>query len=147
MFLLVRVEEGDEEDSDDEIEVGTIKEDYKCPLSLTYLKDPMTSSVSSPAYSFHGSSSNRYLHYTYRTKCKHHFSKAHIFGYLDSLPGAVQPCPVMGCPAQLSKSDLTLNERLAERTDRYVQKLQENGGRKDAGKTFVEVEDSDEEDD
>lgn len=36
-------EEGDESDDDDEILVGGRVQDYKCPITLTILVDPVTS--------------------------------------------------------------------------------------------------------
>jgi hypothetical protein len=36
-------EDGDESDEDDDIEVGGVTQDYKCPISLTTLVDPMRS--------------------------------------------------------------------------------------------------------
>jgi SUMO ligase MMS21 Smc5/6 complex component len=36
-------EPGDDSDDDDEIEVGGVTQDYKCPITLTPLQDPLTS--------------------------------------------------------------------------------------------------------
>ncbi|KAF8749480.1 Zinc-finger of the MIZ type in Nse subunit [Rhizoctonia solani] len=38
-------EEGDPEESDDEMEVGGVTQDYKCPLTLQIYDDPLTSTV------------------------------------------------------------------------------------------------------
>jgi len=35
-------EDGDLSDDDDDLEVGGVTQDYKCPLSLTTIVDPMT---------------------------------------------------------------------------------------------------------
>jgi hypothetical protein len=35
-------EDGDDSDADDDLEVGGMTQDYKCPLTLTLLVDPMT---------------------------------------------------------------------------------------------------------
>ena len=40
---LHHLEPGDVSDSDDDIEVGGVTQDYKCPLTLTPLEDPLTS--------------------------------------------------------------------------------------------------------
>ena len=42
---MIAAEPGDEDDSDDEIEVGAQTTDFKCPLLLSVLKDPMSSCV------------------------------------------------------------------------------------------------------
>jgi hypothetical protein len=36
-------EDGDASDDDDDVEMGGVTQDYKCPLTLTTLVDPMTS--------------------------------------------------------------------------------------------------------
>jgi len=45
MTTFIEKESGDESDDDDEIEVGGVTQDYRCPLTLTPLEDPMTSYV------------------------------------------------------------------------------------------------------
>lgn len=44
-FLISYTEQGDESDDDDDVEVGGVTQDYKCPISLTPLVDPVTSCV------------------------------------------------------------------------------------------------------
>jgi hypothetical protein len=41
---MYRTEDGDESD-DDDVQVGGVTQDYKCPISLTPLVDPVTSYV------------------------------------------------------------------------------------------------------
>ncbi|KAB5590568.1 E3 SUMO-protein ligase nse2 [Ceratobasidium theobromae] len=48
--LLPR-EEGDVEESDDEMEVGGVTQDYKCPITLQIYTDPLTSTVCGHSYS------------------------------------------------------------------------------------------------
>lgn len=44
--FCLTAEPGDAEvDDDDEIEIGAQQSDFKCPITLTLLKDPMTSCV------------------------------------------------------------------------------------------------------
>lgn len=38
-------EDGDDSDDDDDVQIGGVTQDYKCPLSLTILVDPLTSCV------------------------------------------------------------------------------------------------------
>lgn len=45
MFCLT-TEEGDEDDDDDDIVVGGATQDYRCPITLTLLRDPVTTYVS-----------------------------------------------------------------------------------------------------
>jgi E3 SUMO-protein ligase NSE2 len=40
---LCLTEDGDVSDDDDELEVGGVTQDYKCPLTLTLLEEPVTS--------------------------------------------------------------------------------------------------------
>lgn len=42
MKKLIPAEEGDEAE-DDDIEIGGQQSDFKCPLTLSLLEDPMTS--------------------------------------------------------------------------------------------------------
>lgn len=42
-WLIALSEDGDESDDDDDLEVGGVTQDYKCPISLTTLVKPMTS--------------------------------------------------------------------------------------------------------
>ena len=37
------LEDGDASDDDDDLEVGGVTQDYKCPISLTILVKPLTS--------------------------------------------------------------------------------------------------------
>ena len=36
-------EDGDDSDDEDDVQIGGITQDYKCPISLTHLVDPLTS--------------------------------------------------------------------------------------------------------
>jgi len=42
-LLSYRIEDGDDSEDDDDLEVGGSTQDYKCPLTLTMLVDPMIS--------------------------------------------------------------------------------------------------------
>lgn len=41
--LTKLTEEGDDSDDDDDVQVGGVTQDYRCPLTLTLLVDPLTS--------------------------------------------------------------------------------------------------------
>ncbi|ELU42227.1 zf-Nse domain-containing protein [Rhizoctonia solani AG-1 IA] len=72
-------EEGDPEESDDEMEVGGVTQDYKCPLTLQIYDDPLTSTV-----------------------CGHSFSADAIRTYVRTN----NRCPAQGCNAQISSAVL-----------------------------------------
>jgi hypothetical protein len=43
----LRAEEGDDDDDGDDIVMGGVTQDYKCPLSLRLMTDPLSSCVAS----------------------------------------------------------------------------------------------------
>lgn len=45
LFMESLLESGDDSDDDDDLEVGAVTQDFKCPLSLRPLENPLTSSV------------------------------------------------------------------------------------------------------
>ena len=42
-LLTSLLESGDDSDDDDDVQVGGVTQDYKCPITLTMLVDPLTS--------------------------------------------------------------------------------------------------------
>ena len=50
IFILFSSENGDDSDDDDEIEIGGVTQDYRCPLTLTLLTDPLTAYVLSVSF-------------------------------------------------------------------------------------------------
>ncbi|KAH9922787.1 uncharacterized protein BXZ73DRAFT_91513 [Epithele typhae] len=86
--LVDLIPKGDDDD-DDDIQMGGITQDYKCPLSLQFLKEPLTSKT-----------------------CKHSYSADAVREFL--LPGP-KICPATGCRQQLRLSDLEPNKDLAKR--------------------------------
>ncbi|KAJ7601027.1 zinc-finger of the MIZ type in Nse subunit-domain-containing protein [Mycena floridula] len=87
---LIPKEPGDESDSDDELEMGGITQDYKCPITLTVLHDPLTSSV-----------------------CQHSFSKAALMEMFKG--GGSKKCPAAGCTKSFKFSDCKPNKELVKR--------------------------------
>ncbi|CAL1713130.1 unnamed protein product [Somion occarium] len=83
-------EAGDDSDDDDDIQVGGVTQDYKCPLTLTILVDPLTSSV-----------------------CGHSFSANAIREYMAG-KRSVQ-CPASGCHKMLALADLKPDQELAKK--------------------------------
>lgn len=43
LVLTGVAEEGDDSDDDDDVQVGGVTQDYRCPITLTILVDPLTS--------------------------------------------------------------------------------------------------------
>lgn len=43
LVLTGLAEEGDDSDDDDDVQVGGVTQDYRCPITLTILVDPLTS--------------------------------------------------------------------------------------------------------
>ncbi|KAI1789617.1 zinc-finger of the MIZ type in Nse subunit-domain-containing protein [Ganoderma leucocontextum] len=87
---LIPREEGDDSDDEDDVQIGGVTQDYKCPLSLTHLVDPLTSKL-----------------------CGHSYSAAAIREYLGR--GGSKQCPATGCNKMLVLSDLEVDKGLAKR--------------------------------
>ncbi|KAF7293608.1 SP-RING-type domain-containing protein [Mycena indigotica] len=82
-------EDGDESDDDDEIIIGGVSQDYKCPLLMTTLSDPYTSTV-----------------------CKHSYSGSAIKEYFSKKQK--EKCPAAGCSKQLTLAQCKPNPQLAK---------------------------------
>ncbi|KAI0372159.1 hypothetical protein BV20DRAFT_991662 [Pilatotrama ljubarskyi] len=89
---LIPREEGDDSDDDDDLQIGGVTQDYKCPLSLTILVDPLTSKL-----------------------CGHSYSAEAIKDYLGHSRARRKECPATGCKKQISLADLEPNKELAKR--------------------------------
>ncbi|KAI8978662.1 zinc-finger of the MIZ type in Nse subunit-domain-containing protein [Trametes punicea] len=89
---LIPREAGDDSDDEDELQIGGVTQDYKCPLSLTILVDPLTSKV-----------------------CGHSYSAAAIREYLHNSRNQMKECPATGCKKQISLALLEPNKELAKR--------------------------------
>ncbi|THH30662.1 hypothetical protein EUX98_g3539 [Antrodiella citrinella] len=86
---LISRESGDVSDDDDDVEIGGVTQDYRCPLSLTILEDPLTS-----------------------TLCDHSFSAKSIMEYLGQKQ--MVTCPASGCKQMLTRACLQPNKALAK---------------------------------
>ncbi|KAI0632124.1 hypothetical protein C8Q77DRAFT_902243 [Trametes polyzona] len=89
---LIPREDGDDSDDDDDVQIGGVTQDYKCPLTLTILVDPLTSRV-----------------------CGHSYSAAAIREYLGSSRNMKKECPATGCKKEISLAVLESNKELAKR--------------------------------
>ncbi|CEQ40610.1 SPOSA6832_02246, partial [Sporobolomyces salmonicolor] len=114
----------EEEDSDEELEIGAQTHDFKCPLTMAICEDPYTSTV-----------------------CPHSFSGDAIKDYIRQNKGSV-PCPVGGCSKTLSLATIEQDEGLRRRVEAHKRRVKEGrtqGTTQGRGRTFVAMEDSDDE--
>lgn len=102
-------EDGDDPE-DDEIDVGGAQTDFKCPLTLTLLENPMTSSL-----------------------CPHSFSGAAIREMLGKARGRM-PCPIAGCPQTLTLGDLHADEGLRQRVEQFERRQRGGEGGTQGGR-------------
>ncbi|KAH7913405.1 hypothetical protein BJ138DRAFT_1146131 [Hygrophoropsis aurantiaca] len=93
-------EDGDVSDDDDEMEMGGVTQDFKCPITLTALVNPLTSSV-----------------------CGHSFSGEAIRDYLKDARGK-KACPAAGCHQKIGMSDLKPDKDLEKRAKMAARRAQ-----------------------
>ncbi|KAH9854682.1 hypothetical protein C2E23DRAFT_867274 [Lenzites betulinus] len=79
-------------DDDDDVQIGGVTQDYKCPLTLTILVEPLTSKL-----------------------CGHSYSAAAIKEYLNNSRNIQRECPATGCKKQISLGIMESNKDLAKR--------------------------------
>ncbi|QRV77383.1 E3 SUMO-protein ligase nse2 [Ceratobasidium sp. AG-Ba] len=97
-------EAGDPEDSDDDLEVGGVTQDYKCPLTLQIYVNPLTS-----------------------TTCGHTFSAEGIREYLKNN----DTCPGTGCNAKISMAVLKLDRGIQKKAIAAQRRAEKNAGSSD----------------
>ncbi|BGP07244.1 hypothetical protein JCM10049v2_003075 [Rhodotorula toruloides] len=117
-------EDNDEQSDDEDIELGAETTTYRCPITLTVLEDPYTSTV-----------------------CPHAFSGYAIKELLQQGHG-ITDCPETGCSKRLTASTIKPDEGLARRVAAYKRRVKE--GRTQTGtqaKTYQRMDLSDEDDD
>ncbi|KAL7329088.1 hypothetical protein PS15p_207250 [Mucor circinelloides] len=82
------------DNDDDDIVMGPTKISLKCPITMTWLEEPVTSA-----------------------KCKHTYSKKAIFTLFPSLSHMIT-CPIPGCNKPLARNDLMDDSLMADRVAR-----------------------------
>ncbi|KAF8917051.1 hypothetical protein CPB85DRAFT_1431664 [Mucidula mucida] len=92
MTELIPKENGDDSEDDDEIEIGGVTQDYKCPITLCIIEDPVTS-----------------------RKCNHHFSQAAIRELFQSRTNVMKRCPASGCHQDITLADCRPDPNLAKK--------------------------------
>jgi E3 SUMO-protein ligase NSE2 len=121
---LIFLEVGDDSDDDDDVEVGGVTQDYKCPLTLTTLKDPMTAYVSSclPLKSS--------ILTKARSPCGHSFSAEAIRAFFKD--GRNKKCPGAGCSKVYSLASLKPDKELAKKIQRAALRAQHSDDESDS---------------
>ncbi|KAG1848742.1 hypothetical protein DFJ58DRAFT_795939 [Suillus subalutaceus] len=94
-------EEGDESDDEDDLEIGGVTQDFKCPITLTMLVNPMKSST-----------------------CGHAFSGDAIRDYLKRGPPSGKSCPAAGCSQKLTMAMLVADSSLEKRAKLAARRAQ-----------------------
>ncbi|KAF8133644.1 hypothetical protein EV363DRAFT_1448333 [Boletus edulis] len=98
---LVPKENGDPSDDEDELEVGGVTQDYKCPITLVILEEPMTS-----------------------TLCGHSYSRAAIQEFLRA-GRTGQLCPASGCNKRITMDQLRVDKELEKRIKIAMRRLRQ----------------------
>ncbi|GAC74026.1 hypothetical protein PANT_9c00416 [Moesziomyces antarcticus T-34] len=96
---LIPAEDGDEDDSDDEIVAGGQTQNFRCPLSANLLEDPLTNS-----------------------NCTHSYSRAAIQNYVEA---GNNKCPASACTAAVSRSSLKPDPGLAKKVAAFKRREEE----------------------
>ncbi|KAJ2214522.1 hypothetical protein EV179_002927 [Coemansia sp. RSA 487] len=91
----------DDDDEDEDLVIAGARMNYKCPLTASWLTDPVTSKV-----------------------CKHSFSNTAITDYIRSNGGSY-PCPVGGCRHRIRLQDLYADKVLERKVSNHLRRLEE----------------------
>lgn len=94
-------EEGDESDDEDDLEIGGVTQDFKCPITLTMLVNPLKSST-----------------------CGHAFSGDAIREYINKGPPSGKSCPAAGCSQKLTIAMLVADSSLEKRAKLAARRAQ-----------------------
>jgi len=111
-IIIMFSDEGDEDDSDDDLEMGGVTQNFNCPITLTPLVNPVTSYV----VSFR---SEIVLNIWSRSRvCNHSFSAASIKDYCK-VAQKEYSCPAAGCNKRFKLADCIPDERLAKKAEAH----------------------------
>ncbi|PAV17253.1 hypothetical protein PNOK_0731700 [Pyrrhoderma noxium] len=112
---LMSREEGDDDDEDEDIEIGGVTQSYTCPLTLTILTNPLTSSL-----------------------CQHSFSAEAIREYLGQNPSVKKKCPAAGCNQKLNLNDFKPDKELEKRIKLHIRREQRRQAEAESGAEDVD---------
>ncbi|TFK28018.1 hypothetical protein FA15DRAFT_585064 [Coprinopsis marcescibilis] len=90
-------EDGDKSDDDDDLEIGGQIQDFKCPITLTPLVDPLTSML-----------------------CGHSYDANAL---RSMLRGDIKDCPASGCRKKISIADCKADPELAKKAKSYARRI------------------------
>ncbi|KAJ2799524.1 hypothetical protein H4R20_004407 [Coemansia guatemalensis] len=88
------------DDSDEDLVIAGARVNYRCPVTATWLTDPVTSKV-----------------------CKHSFSREAILDYIRGHGGKCA-CPVDGCSNRIRPQDLYADKVLERNVSRHLRQLE-----------------------
>ncbi|KAI5122435.1 hypothetical protein M0805_008748 [Coniferiporia weirii] len=118
MTEFIEKEEDDGSESD-EIEVGGASQVYTCPITLTTLKEPITSQI-----------------------CKHSFSKNAIMDYFGGNRSTRKRCPAAGCNKLIGITDFQPDKELEKKVKAYErrerQRRAEKEGEADSAEEIID---------
>ncbi|KAH7885351.1 hypothetical protein F5I97DRAFT_1884716 [Phlebopus sp. FC_14] len=100
---LVPREDDDVSEEEDDLEIGGVTQDYKCPITLVTLTNPVTSSV-----------------------CGHSYSAAAIQDYLRGADTGGRPCPAAGCNKRLTMTLVAPDKDLEKRVKIALRRRQQD---------------------
>ncbi|KAJ1645642.1 hypothetical protein LPJ64_002803 [Coemansia asiatica] len=89
------------QDDEEDLVISGARVTYKCPITATWLIEPMTSKV-----------------------CGHSFSREAILTYIRSQRGS-GPCPMVGCVHRVTAKDLFADSVLERRVANHLRQLEE----------------------
>ncbi|KAJ3810177.1 hypothetical protein F5876DRAFT_42360 [Lentinula aff. lateritia] len=101
-------ESGDDSDDDDDLEMGAVTQDYKCPLTLRPLENPVTSEI-----------------------CGHSFSQDAIREMFAGFRGS-KKCPASGCTREFRLVDCKPNKELVKKLRLHARRLKKKEQEQDA---------------
>lgn len=118
-------EPGDDSDDDDDLEMGAVTQDFKCPLTLRPLENPVTSSV------FSTTLTNFIAELVHREVCGHSFSADAIRAMFGNSKGS-KKCPSSGCNRSFTYSECKPNKQLAKKMRLHERRMKKKEQETDA---------------
>jgi len=126
LLTTCSIEDGDDSDEDDDLEIGGVTQDYKCPLTLMPLKNPVTSyEVFSSCLSTLNSRN------TCSEICGHSFSHDAIKEMFRNDRGA-KKCPAAGCNKAFTITNCKPNKALEKKIKLFERRQKRKEEEQDA---------------
>ena len=124
---LIPAEDGDEDDSDDELQMGGATQNFRCPLTTNILEDPITKYVPFPLIVFTLLRISTDIIFACMTRgcstiCKHAYSKTAIEQYVAQ---GNNRCPASGCAAAVSPRSLKQDPGLSKKVAAFKRREEE----------------------